>query len=276
MKIDSFTKAGKISNEDFVYVCEDFGFVLDGATGLTGEHVTDEKTDARWFSQTLGNFLITNLSKKKSLRKILKQAITFTNQKFDQFRGAKLVVSRPSACIALFRKIGKKIEFFVLGDCTIVTKNRSGDVKILTTQKLRTLDKQNIEIMKEHAKQEKIDLVDTDKYITPFLLKARLSQNTKNGYWILSSDKRAIRHGFYQKVSLSQISQIVGMTDGFSEIFETFNITSPAELCEKISNGEKLKDIYKILFDAQEKDKKCNKFPRFKVRDDASIFVAEF
>ena len=276
MKIDFFTKAGKTSNEDFVYICKDFGFVLDGATGLTGEHVTNEKTDARWFSQTFGNFLIENLSKKKSLNTILKQAITFTNQKFEQFNGAKLVVSRPSACIALFRILRKKVEFFVLGDCSIVTKNRSGDVEILTTQDLRKLDGENIEKMTEYAKQEKIDLVDAGNYIMPFLLKERLSQNTKNGYWILSNDKRAINHGFYRKCPLSQISQIVGMTDGFSEIFETFNITVPAELCEKISKGEKLKDIYKTLFDAQEKDKKCNTFPRFKVRDDASIFVAEF
>ena len=44
-------------NEDECYVCENFGFVLDGATGLSGENYTNEKTDALWLVKQAKEFL---------------------------------------------------------------------------------------------------------------------------------------------------------------------------------------------------------------------------
>ena len=62
---DILTKGGKSDkeNEDCVYLCDDFGFVMDGATGLLKENITNCVSDAKWYVEEFKNFLIKNLKK---------------------------------------------------------------------------------------------------------------------------------------------------------------------------------------------------------------------
>lgn len=46
------TRAGLRKNEDTVWAQRGFLFVIDGATGLSGENYMDPVSDARWFAGT--------------------------------------------------------------------------------------------------------------------------------------------------------------------------------------------------------------------------------
>jgi hypothetical protein len=100
----------------------------------------------------------------------------------------------------------------------------------------------------------------------------RLSQNTPQGYYILSDDVNAIDNGLYGTIDFDQVCQVVGLTDGFSQIYDTFNIFDIPTFLNQLKT-QSIEQLYNILWQAQEDDCFCNNHPRYKIRDDATIFV---
>ena len=278
VKKQMLTKAGKTieeTNEDCVYVCDKFGFVIDGATGLFKENYSPLKSDARWFAQFIKDFLVNNLTKKISLQQILKECVIQVNKKYDSFKDSQNAISRPSAGIALFRVNDDKVEFFVLGDCQIFVKSKSGNIQKLSLNDLPRLDQINISKMTMLAKIRNIDVIDARPLINDDLIATRLTQNTDKGYWILSNSIEAIDNGLYITMPISEIRQIIAMTDGYSQIIDTFHLYTIQQISDLLENGTKLESLYEKLYNAQEKDKECNYYPRFKIRDDASCLEFE-
>ena len=75
---------------------------------------------------------------------------------------------------------------------------------------------------------------------------------------------------------MKDIKQIIGLTDGFSQLYEVFKVFTYEELVNLINNKKiSLDNLYDTLFTLQENDSNCNRYPRFKIRDDASIFNYE-
>ena len=273
MKKQIFTKAGKTieeTNEDCVYLCDKFGFVIDGATGLFKENYSPLKSDAKWFAEQIKQFLIKKLSTNLPLKQIFKECIQKVNAEYDSFEGAENVKSRPSAGIALFRINVDVTEFFILGDCKLFVKNKSGAIKEFSLPDLPRLDQININKMAKIAKEKNINVIDARPLINDDLVTTRLSQNTDHGYWILSDSIEAIDKGLHATMPTKEISQLIAMTDGYSQIIDTFNLYTIEKIFELVENGSDLEVLYNELYDAQEDDKNCNIHPRFKTRDDAT------
>jgi len=275
MKITQFTMPGGTHNEDAVYACEKFGFVIDGATGLLKENISNMPSDAQWFSHTLKKYLIENLPNYTfSIKDIIKNAIVEIDKIYNQFKGSENVKSKPSAGIAIFRIVGDFFEYFVLGDCSLIILDNN-KVKHLKLDDISKLDSKNLNKMKAIAKEKNINVIEARNLINDDLVKTRLSQNTKGSYWIISDNTEAVDHALCGNLPLKNITQIVGLSDGFSQIFDKFNYCTKEELLQTLCNTS-IEDIYKTLWHLQEEDKFCNKYPRFKIRDDASIFNINF
>lgn len=276
IKNDFFTKAGLKTNEDTVYTNDNFGFVIDGATGLLKERITDKDSDAQWFAEALKNYLVKNLGNNElSIQEVMRGAITKINNDYNALEGAENVKSRPSAGTCIYRLNGDKFEYFILGDCSLLVENKNGEITHLKTEDIQRLDGINIDKMAKIAKEKNINVIDARPMINDDLVKTRLSQNTKEGYWIVSDSLDAVDHALTGTLNANEISQIVGLSDGFSQIFDTFGIFDKETLVKKLKT-ENLQDLYQILWNKQEEDKFCNKFPRFKTRDDASALNVIF
>ena len=275
---DILTKGGKSDkeNEDCVYLCDDFGFVMDGATGLLKENITNCVSDAKWYVEEFKNFLITNLKTKKNLKEIMKDGIRYVSNTYNNIEGATSVKSKPSSGIALFRKNENNIEYFILGDCQLIIKDKKNIITKLQLNDLPKLDNINIGRMVKIAKEKNINVIDARPLINDYLVETRLTQNTNNGYWILSDDINAVDHALHGTLNLKDIKQIIGLTDGFSQLYEVFKVFTYEELVNLINNKKiSLDNLYNTLFTLQENDSNCNRYPRFKIRDDASIFNYE-
>ncbi len=275
---DILTKGGKSDkeNEDCVYLCDDFGFVMDGATGLLKENITNCVSDAKWYVEEFKNFLIKNLKTKKNLKEIMKDGITYVSNTYNNIEGATSVKSKPSSGIALFRKNENNIEYFILGDCQLIIKDKKDIITKLQLNDLPKLDNINIGRMVKIAKEKNINVIDARPLINDYLVETRLTQNTNNGYWILSDDINAVDHALHGTLNLKDIKQIIGLTDGFSQLYEVFKVFTYEELVNLINNKKiSLDNLYDTLFTLQENDSNCNRYPRFKIRDDASIFNYE-
>lgn len=275
---DILTKGGKSDNEneDCVYLCDDFGFVMDGATGLLKENITNCVSDAKWYVEEFKNFLIKNLKTKKNLKEIMKDGIRYVSNTYNNIEGATSVKSKPSSGIALFRKNENNIEYFILGDCQLIIKDKKNIITKLQLNDLPKLDNINIGRMVKIAKEKNINVIDARPLINDYLVETRLTQNTNNGYWILSDDINAVDHALHGTLNLKDIKQIIGLTDGFSQLYEVFKVFTYEELVNLINNKKiSLNNLYDTLFTLQENDSNCNRYPRFKIRDDASIFNYE-
>lgn len=275
MKQIVYSVAGNGNNEDSYYVENKFGFVLDGATGLLKERITQEKSDARWFALHMTEKLKTLLKENKTIKEIVSQAIVDVDNIYMSFTGAKEVKSKPSAGVAIYRILGDKLEYFLLGDVSLLMEYKNGEVKELQLQTLPYFDAQNIEKMVQIAKEKHIDVVNAMQLINEDLVRVRLSQNTDSGYYILSDNTNAVNHALTGFVSTCDIASLTLLSDGFSQVYDTFDLyKSPKDLVNALKH-KKAEEIYQELFNAQEKDKTCNAHPRFKLRDDATILHVE-
>ncbi len=273
MILKSFSRSGTTHNEDVFEITPTYGFVLDGATGLLKEKVTNMESDAQWFVNEWKTFLNKNITNTKPLHEILKQGVELIESNYLNIEGAKEVKSKPSACIAMYRVINKELEYFLLGDCGLIISLESGEVIHLQPQQVAKFDQMNIDRMVKLAKEKNIDVISARPLINEYLVETRLTQNTKDGYYILSNSYEAIDNGLYGKIDFTKVTQIIILSDGFSQIFDTFEIMKVDKFAEIIESGCSLGELYNTLWNLQEKDKSCNKYPRVKVRDDATIIV---
>ena len=110
--IQTVTRAGLRVNEDAVGAGEDFLFVIDGATNLSGRNYMDTRSDAYWFAQRTAGLLREMLADEKgTLSDIVHGAM---ERVLHQWAGSEEAM--PTASAAIWRCRGDKVELFQLGD----------------------------------------------------------------------------------------------------------------------------------------------------------------
>ena len=268
----SFTKAGRAWNEDRCYVCEDYGFVLDGATGFTKQKFSEYTSDAEWFSDTWKDYLIEALKDmSKSLNTIVKEGIEVVKQKMDLLSKNQTIEDYPSSTISMFRINGDSIEYFVLGDSPMIFLTNHNQCFYFMSEALLRNDDINKAIVQDYAIKNNVDMITARYKYGQCILDGRSLKNTSDAYYILADDVNAIQHSLYGKIPKHIISKILVLSDGYSQICEVFKKCSFEELVKKINSLKDATKMYNKLYKWQEKDKQCNKYIRFKTRDDSSL-----
>lgn len=274
--MDLISYPGRDWNEDYAYFCEDYAFVLDGATSLVPVKYSNFSTDAEWYTKTFGKYLETALSNNmKNINEIIKDGIDYVTFLYKNLANGREIIDMPSACVTVVRKHNGRLEYFVLGDSGFLFKH-NGKVKDFIQKRIVELDQINIDDMARIAKEKNINVVDARKYVQKDILKKRLTKNTEQGYWILCDDVKACDHAYQGELDLDKGDEILIYTDGFSEIWNLFKMYSEKQIFEEINRGQTLNDLYKKLYLVQEDDAGCNKFPRTKKRDDATAIYVKF
>ncbi|MGG7212963.1 protein phosphatase 2C domain-containing protein [Clostridium nigeriense] len=260
-------------NEDKITILDGAAWVLDGATGITGKRVTDKETDALWYVEFINNYLKENIKSSKSLKEIMKCAIKEVKKSYSKFNGYKNLekVDYPCAAIALVRFTERELEYFVLGDCTLILKEKGKNPVEIVNKKLIELEEYILNRMVKVAKENKISILEARKHCDDEVLKVRKKKNTSDGYWILELNEEAIDKALYGKILISEELDICLTSDGFSQYYDTFNLAKGYDEFINIVKSININDVYNNLYDSQEKDNECNLFPRLKKRDDSSI-----
>ena len=260
-------------NEDKITILDGAAWVLDGATGITGKRITDKETDALWYVEFINNYLIENIKSSKSLKDIMKCAIKGVNRSYSKFNGYNNLeeVNYPCAAIALVRFNDKELEYFVLGDCTIILKEKEKNSLEIVDKKLVELEEYILNRMVTVASENKVSILDARKYCNNEVLKVRKMKNKSDGYWILELNEEAIDKALSGKILISKELDVCLTSDGFSQYYDTFNLAEGYDEFINIVRNTSIDDVYNNLYANQEKDNECNKFPRLKKRDDSSI-----
>ena len=147
--IQTVTRAGLRVNEDAVGAGEDFLFVIDGATNLSGRNYMDTQSDARWFAlQTAGLLREMLANEKGTLSDLVRGAM---ERVLHWWTGPKEAM--PTASAAIWRCRGDKVELFQLGDCGASLERADGSVLVWRERFLARLDEAALEQMTAHREQ---------------------------------------------------------------------------------------------------------------------------
>ena len=267
----SFSKNGRNWNEDRCYACDDFIYVLDGATSLFKQQFSSMSTDAEWYSNWWDEYLKVALHNYSlSVPEIIEKGIDLVVEDFKKLAGDTPILDFPSSTISIVRRNAGKLEIYALGDSPIVLQSKT-DISILIAETLNNItDDINKIIIRQISKDKNLSIIEA-RQLSDCIKQGRNKKNQFGGYYILADDKNAISHGVYRFIDEDLISKVIIVSDGFSQIFDIFEKYTLNEFANKVNSLEDVQNLYQELYEMQDKDPGGDEFIRFKIRDDASL-----
>lgn len=272
-----FTHPGSMVNEDICCLKDSYAWVIDGSSGLTSAKITDAESDARWFVLEWDKYLKENILEDKSIHEILENGISEIRNKYFCFDRAKEAakIEHPSASIIILRQRNMELEYFVLGDCTLLYEKSDGEMIRVWDDTVSKLDSKAINKMYSIHKEQNIPMVSAREHVKDMLQAHRNMKNTDTGYWILGMDESAVGHGMYNKLNMKNVDKVCMFSDGFAQYYDALHLADDYRgFLDKVSKCD-LEKLYEELWQAQEEDRDCSRFPRLKIRDDVSIVYFE-
>lgn len=258
-------------NEDIVRVCKYGAWILDGSTGLNKKNLISKESDAKWYVSWWDKYLYENINKDKSLKTIVCEGIENIKQEYlSTLAGIKLEkLDMPSASVAIVKFYKDKVEYFLLGDCTIVINDTNENI-ILKDDGVCKFDNMIFEKMKKLNNNNKsLSVKDKKDILLPYIIENRLKKNSEEGYWILEFDELAVEKSMHDYISINDELKLIISSDGFSCAYDRYNIFSVENIIQIVEeNGiEYVNDKVRKL---EHEDKNGLIFPRFKESDDSS------
>ncbi|MDJ0900247.1 MAG: protein phosphatase 2C domain-containing protein [Xenococcus sp. MO_188.B8] len=263
-------------NEDLVGNLDSHCWVLDGATGLTDNPVTNSRNDARWFVERIDASLRKFCSfNDTSLQEVVFKTIIQVDKEFQKciIKSDHKPFEVPSAGMALIKIDEGYLEYGVLGDCRIFILKESGEKISIGGSPLEKLDQEVVKRILELRDEKGIkDYGEIKTQILPLLQKNRSLMNTDEGYWILSLNPEASNHMNQGTIKVMDGDVVLLVTDGFYRIVDIFKKVHESELVQ-VSLERGFEDIIEELRAMEQADFDCLKYPRLKVSDDATAVL---
>lgn len=277
MKHFTFSRAGRAWNEDRVYSCDEYAFVLDGASSLIKTQYSDLATDAEWCSNWWCEYLKTALGDKdKSIPEILKAGVEISTKEFHEISGGARLEDFPCTTASIVRRNNGYLEMYAIADSPILIKAKSG-LHLVFEDSLNNVNEGfNTIRIKHFADSEGISMKESRAKHGEILYRNISIKNKFGGYYVLANSIDAIDHGVYNTIEENLIDKVLILSDGYSQVYDTVKIMTCEELVDAIESIEDVEKMYQKLYDLQEEDSDCNKYTRFKIRDDASIAFMKF
>ena len=273
----TFTKAGREWNEDRCYSCEDFAFAIDGATGLGDEKISTMNSDAEWYSEWWFKYLKEQLKDySRPIHEIVYSGVDKVVSEFKTLANGKSIIDFPSSAINIARKLENgNLEIYVLGDSPLLVQTETGHTFEISDTLNNINDGITLATLEYHAKKDNIPFFEARKKYASVVAVARDTKNNVWGYNVLSDKPEAVKHGIYKILDGKVFKKVLLMTDGYSQVYDTFNLYSLDEFATKLDSIESAEKIYNELYEAQEHDSDASAHIRFKIRDDATLSVLD-
>lgn len=271
---ETATKSGgEGTNEDRVGSSEYSAWVIDGATGLTDRELTDAASDGVWYVDEFERELRQRIDDTdRSIDEIVAEIVDIVDRRFRAAIDGEISdpLLEPSAAVAIVRYNDGTFEHFVLGDCTVIFQDTSGDVDVIKGEGPRALDSKAIDRIEELVNNG-YSHSEAFSRLIPQLRDHRRRKNTPGGYWTLGFSTEAVSHAVTGKRDADEWLRAYLFTDGFEVIGSTYDVFEGwREVTEYVdSNG--LDRALRLIRDIERGDPECRRYPRMKPSDDASI-----
>lgn len=267
------TRAGKGDeklNEDFGQAGPRGLVVVDGATGLGGEPVMHDVSDARWFARRVGQQLFDGLQREAPLSHILAEVIAEAGREYDEVGADRDPVDRPVASLAAVRIVEDRLEWLNVADCPIVVLRDEGH-EVIVDGALAPLDRAAVQQMVHIARAEGISVRDARPQISELLRSNRARQNQPGGYCAVDTQGLGLAGVHTGSVPLAGLRGVVVMSDGFEQIHDPQGMVADlGELAADV-HADTVDEWMDRLFAAEDADPDFEQHPRFKLHDDTTV-----
>ncbi|MCR1955787.1 hypothetical protein NSA24_13370 [Clostridioides mangenotii] len=256
-------------NEDVVGITPAGAWVLDGATGLNGKNFVSTNSDARWYVQWWNQYLYQNISNDTTLKCIMQKGIEKISADYrKRLNGTNVEkLDLPSSSIAILKFHNDKIEYLMLGDCSLFVKN--GISQLIKDKTVCEFDNLVFDKMIEIIKTSNKPFEEVRDEVQNIIVSNRLKKNIDGGYWILDFDKKSIEKSLHGYLNINENSSIMLASDGFTCACERYGLFTEEEILE-VAEKHGIEYIYNLVRKFEDEDSNAMKIPRFKIKDDSS------
>lgn len=268
------SEPGKSYNEDLITYGGNYLLLLDGATGLAKNRILGEESDAIWFVSAVAYYIHQKIDQFSSLKDLLRPLTQHLHQSYERLElGEVERIDHPSSGMTLLREKDHSIELLMLADGTTIVEKKDGSIEVLHDERVTKLDQSILDKMIQISRKENLPLNATRRFVEEDLRNNRLKKNQKEGYSVL--DFITPIDFLYREYKRDEIKSICLFSDGVAEAYETLDLYKDIEsfYYKVVSSGAK--QVLKEIREKQKEDMNCNRYPRLKPMDDASIALIE-
>ena len=264
-------------DEDFVRVGDGWGVLLDGATGLGDQRKPPIGYGSlpQWYASTIGTSIANRMESvhdADELRGVIARAFASANDTFFDMYGTGMDASQaPSATLCIARHANGKVVLALLGDSPVIVI-RDGRPE---THALHDLDAKALETMDIASRTSTRHLSGTEKRdaISGVLVANRLMLGRPDGYWTLSPAlPNAVTHAAIVTLPDDGVTAVYGMSDVAYAAISKYGIVTEQGIDKAFRDCHHASGVITDMRRVEHADMDFDRFPRFKVSDDASVF----
>jgi hypothetical protein len=267
---------GSRINEDGFGLHQGHAWIVDGATGMSGDQVAPGSTDAAWLADIIGKRLQSLATDSRTADEVFGRLEAGIRIAFDDMTAQASVAGddhTPSACLGVIsvqhsaENAHLVLEGCFLADVFALVPSEDG-VARWTDERAKPFEKRTLAALElGDRKPGRIP-----EAVRRQILENRTKLNHPEGYWVVNPRRpwagRELR--FQAKVMPGQ--PIVLATDGFMRLVDVFAVYSDASLHARLAAGEG-DDLIKELRALERGDPMAGAYPRVKTHDDATVLV---
>lgn len=249
---------------------------MDAATNLNKVKLTTEGSDGCWFSKNAISLLAGYLADEaRPVQDALMQAAGELRAELDRMGANGDVAMYPSGSVLIVRECKDKIELYSLGDCSAIIRFRNGEQdRYLHDDAVTKLDNAVIARLQELHRESGRAVAELLPDVDELLRENRAKRNRENGYWIFDPTGTGVEHGQRYEWPKEIVKDVTLMSDGFCCLADQEADLSLESLVKRLEQ-EPAERIVTEIFTCLEGDPLFNRYPRFKMKDDASVIYAQ-
>lgn len=207
------------ANEDFAIASDSVAVLLDGAT-IPDSATTACSHSTAWFTRHLGTRIFQRLT--LDLDRAISDCVAEAIKTLAEHHGETCDTGHachPSATVLALREGTGALDYFVLGDSTLVldtraqtraiTDRRLEHVQPALRERVRTIQRETLEYSAAH-----LALLDAERH----------ARNTTDGYWIAAADPSAAYHAITGLLPSGELRRALLLSDGASAIVDRFDL----------------------------------------------------
>lgn len=267
---------GQEINEDSCAASEKFLLALDGATGLYDQHVTEDRSDARWLARRGAEELSARLNNNgASLPELCREAALILRDEFDALAGESARTACPSAGVAMLRLCGGTLEYYGLGDLTTLLRRRDGRVEVIHDGRLGRLDRAALEEMARLARENGGTVQEQRPRVQALLQRNRSLRNREGGYSIFDPTAEGAEKGTCLQWPAEEIRSAAILSDGMADAVPVYGMAPDYGILLTRLEREGPRAVCEALRRLQREDPTFDRYPRFKAADDVTVVLAD-
>lgn len=263
-------------NEDEAAFTRDEGWVLDGATSVSGRRRTSggrAESDASWFVREFSDGLRrrpAELPVARWARAVLDELVGKAGAHWADWSSRDV----PSASYAHVQVRDGAAQFFNLGDCRILYQADGGPVTLFGSCEVQRLDDALLRAYQHLRRSEpELDHARAWACLVPTIRAHRRLMNVPGGYWILSPDGLGLEHLQRVEVPFDRELRALLVTDGLYRLVDTYGQASVDGFFARAFERGGLPAMVDELRALEAADHTAARYARVKLQDDATALA---